>query len=137
MARKSEIRTRGALAFLSSEKAAVSIDFLLWVPILFAIVILATDATIAFMRQSHLWQVSRETARIVSRYGMDESTAEAFAQSEATIGSTSPIVDVSIGTTDVSVSISMPVNAMLPFGTLGFALDDNITTRVTHALEPR
>ena len=123
-------------AFRRSDRGAVSVDFVLWVPVLFGIVLIATDATLAFMRQSHMWQVSRETARIVSRYGMDEATAESYAQSEAKIGNTMPTVDVTLTSTDVTVSMSMPVTAMIPFNTLGFALDDDITTFVTHALEP-
>ena len=122
--------------FRRSERGAVSVDFVMWVPVLFAIILIATDATMAFMRQSHMWQVSRETARIVSRYGMDEATAEAYAQAEATISNTKPVVDVTLTSTDVTVTMSMPVTAMMPFNTLGFALDDNISTIVTHALEP-
>ena len=123
-------------SMVRSEDGAVSVDFVMWVPILFAIILLATDATLAFMRQSQMWQVSRETARVVSRYGMDELTAEAHAASQVRIGTTLPAVDVAFGPADVTVSMSMPIAEMTMFNTLGFAIGDTITTTVTHAMEP-
>lgn len=121
---------------IRKEDGAVTVDFVMWMPVLFAIILLAADASMAFMRQSQMWQVSRETARIVSRHGMDELTAEAYAKAEATIGNVEPLVDVIVGTTDVTVSISMPIDVMTPFNTLSFAVNENITTSVTHVLEP-
>ena len=53
--------------FGKKEDGSVTIEFVLWLPLLMALVLMATDASVAFMRQSHMWQVSRDTARIVSR----------------------------------------------------------------------
>lgn len=123
-------------AFRRSDRGAVSVDFVLWVPVLFGIVLIATDATLAFMRQSHMWQVSRETARIVSRYGMDEATAEAYVKQVTRIGDKFGDVDVAFTPGEVSVTLSMETRYMLPFNSFGFAIGDKFTTHVTHTMEP-
>lgn len=126
----------GRRQFLKSESGAISIDFVLWMPFLMALLLIATDATVGFMRQAHMWQTSREAARIVSRYGMDEATAEAYVQAETRIGETIPEVDVSFGAGEVNVETSIPIQAMTPFNLFAFALDDTFKTNVTFAMEP-
>lgn len=123
-------------SFRKDETGSTTVEFVLWIPFIFAFVLIAADATLAFMRQSQMWQVSRETARIVSRHGMNETTAEAFASLQATIGTTAPDVDVSFASGDVTVSIAMPMEAMAPFGILAFVTSDTMITRVTHTMEP-
>ncbi|WP_177208320.1 TadE/TadG family type IV pilus assembly protein [Tropicimonas isoalkanivorans] len=114
----------------------MTIEFVLWLPLFALLLLLAADATLAFMRQSQMWQVSRETARVVSRYGMDEQTAEAFAASAAGMGATTPDVDVTLQDAFVTVDMAMPLRAMAPFGILRFVGGDEISVRVTHAMEP-
>ena len=122
--------------FLKSENGAVSVDFVMWMPVLMAILIIATDATMGFMRQSYMWQTSREAARIVSRYGMDEATAEAYVKQVTRIGDKFGDVDVAFTPGEVSVTLSMETRYMLPFNSFGFAIGDKFTTHVTHTMEP-
>ena len=122
--------------FRREENGGVTIEFVLWLPLLMSLFLIATDATVAFMRQSQMWQVSRDTARIVSRHGMTEAAAEAYALQNAGMGSIVPTVDVQTNGVEVMVAISTPADALTVFGTLNFALGDNITTRVVHAMEP-
>lgn len=122
--------------FAKDSSGSVTIEFVLWVPIIFVFLLLATDSSLAFMRQSQMWQVSRETARIVSRYGMDEATAEAYASSRAVFGTTAAAADVTFGSGDVQVTMTVPFGALAPFGTLDLIMADTFTTRVTHAMEP-
>ena len=122
--------------FTKDSSGSVTIEFVLWVPIMFLFLLFAIDSSLAFMRQSQMWQVSRETARIVSRYGMDEATAEAYASSRAVFGTTAAAADVTFGSGDVQVTMSVPIGALAPFGTLNLIMADLFTTRVTHAMEP-
>jgi Flp pilus assembly protein TadG len=124
-------------SFRRDERGNTTIEFVLWFPLLVFLLLFATDVTMAFMRQSHAWQVSRETARIVSRHGMDEATAEAFAREKGTMGASIPTVDVSFAGTDVVVVMSLPTATLTPFNTLGLVLGNQVTTRVTHAMEPQ
>ena len=122
--------------FRRNENGGVTIEFVLWLPLLTSLFLIATDATVAFMRQSQMWQVSRDTARIVSRYGMTEQAAETYAIENAAFGSTVPAVDVETNGMEVTVEIVTPASAMTVFGTLNFAMGTNIVTRVVHAMEP-
>ncbi|SFB79256.1 TadE/TadG family type IV pilus assembly protein [Tropicimonas isoalkanivorans] len=122
--------------FQKDEDGSVTIEFVLWVPFFAIFLLFAVDATLVFMRQSQMWQISRETARIVSRYGMDEVTAETFAKAYGTVGSTTPTVDVILGTAEVSVDMQLPLAALAPFGILKFAVGDKVAVHVTHAMEP-
>ena len=122
--------------FRRSEDGGVTIEFVLWMPLLVAFLFFATDVTLAFMRQSHLWQVSRDTARIVSRYGMDEVEAELYAAQQGTIGGVAPTVDVTVSPTEVMVEMTLPFASITPFNSLRFAVGDEIRASVLHAMEP-
>ena len=122
--------------FRDDTNGSISVEFILWLPMVAFLLLVAVDASMAFMRQSHQWQVSREAARIVSRYGMDEATAEAYVAQEASINGVPPTVDVKFELANVVVETAMPMAAMTPFGTLGFLAGDDISIRVTHAMEP-
>jgi Flp pilus assembly protein TadG len=129
-------RTIDLKSFRRDERGSTTIEFVLWVPVLFGLLLFATDVTLAFMRQSHAWQVSRETARIVARHGMDEAAAETFAREKGTMGASVPEVDVSFEGMDVVVTMSLEASSLTPFNTLGLLLGDRVSTRVTHAMEP-
>lgn len=122
--------------FRRGDSGGVTIEFVLWVPILVAFLFFATDVTLAFMRQSHIWQVSRDTARIVSRYGMDEAQAELYAAAQGTIGGVVPEVDVTVTTTEVMVQMSMPASSISPFNMIKFAVGEDLRASVLHAMEP-
>lgn len=122
--------------FRRKEDGGVTIEFVLWMPVLVAFLFFATDVTLAFMRQSHMWQVSRDTARIVSRYGMDELQAEAYAAAQGTIGGVVPTVDVTVTATEVSVLMTMPATSISPFNTIKLAVGENLRASVLHAMEP-
>jgi Flp pilus assembly protein TadG len=123
-------------SFRRDERGSTTIEFVLWVPLLLTLLLFATDVTLAFMRQSQVWQVSRETARIVSRHGMDAIAAEAYAREIGTMGSSIPEVEVAFDGSDVVVTMSLASSSLTPFNTLGLLLGDRITTRVTHTMEP-
>jgi len=101
-----------------------------------AIILLAADTSLVFMRQSNFWNVSRDTARIVSRHAMDADAAEAYARNHAAFGGYTPDVDVDISAGDVTVTITGLADKMAPFGLLGFVVNDNISASITHELEP-
>ena len=124
------------MKFRKDESGSVTIEFVMWLPLVMALVVLAVDAAVAFVNIGHMWQTSRETARIVSRYGMTEAEAETWAAKNAVYGSMEPNVDVTVSGGSVQVSMATPMNELVVFGTLGFASDFNFTTRVRHAMEP-
>ena len=123
-------------AFGRDVRGGVTIEFVLWVPVLMGIILLAADASVAFTRQSTLWDVSYNTARILARHGMTAEEAQAYAAGQAQFAGHTPAVDIQLSDNEVTVLISADTKAMAPFGILAAALGDTISVRVRHGLEP-
>ncbi len=127
---------RMLLSFVNRSEGGVSVEFVLWMPVFVGLIAVIADASFMFMRQANFWNVSRDTARIVSRHALDAEEAEAYARDMARFGSYSPDVKVLVGDQTVTVTISGKAEAMAPFGVLGFAIGDTVSARVTQSLEP-
>jgi Flp pilus assembly protein TadG len=129
---------RALKAFGRRSDGSVTVEFVLWLPVFVSVIMLSTDASVMFMRQSNFWNVSRETARIVSRHGLDAGAAEKYAAINARFGDYTPAVAVTVDTlsSTVTVRITGDSGMMAPFGVLGFAMGDTVTTQVTQTLEP-
>lgn len=123
--------------FMSREEGSTTIEFVLWLPLLVGVLMVAVDASVLYMRQSNLWQVSRDTARIVSRHGMTEGIAEAYARSEAQFGDYVPNVNVQIDGQLVTVTMAASLDQISPIGIFNFAVGEQLVASITHAMEPR
>jgi len=133
------MRYRGKIrSFFGRERGGVTVEFVLWVPVFFSLVLLSADASLLFLRQSNFWTVSRDTARIVARHGMAAEAAETWAAENARIGEYRPDVAVRIDPVrdTVTVTISGKAAAMAPLGMMRFALGDRVSAAVTQVREP-
>lgn len=124
--------------FLRDEAGSATIEFALWVPAFLGIMLLGADASASFTRQSNLWSVSYETARIVSRHAMDAKAGEAYARAQMRVGSYTPEVAVTIDEArqTVTVAVTVEPSEMAPFGILTMALKDKVSLSVSQVLEP-
>lgn len=124
--------------FLRAETGSATVEFTLWVPAFIGIMLLGLDASTSFTRQSNLWSVSYETARIVSRHAMDAEAGEAYARARMRVGGYTPDVNVTIDESSqvVTVAVTVAPSEMAPFGILAMALKDEISLSVTEVLEP-
>jgi Flp pilus assembly protein TadG len=129
---------RALRAFGKRSDGTVTVEFVLWLPVFLSVIMLSTDASMMFLRQSNFWNVSRETARIVSRHGLDSVAAEKFAASNAAFGNYTPKVSVKVDelASTVTVTITGRAAKMAPFGVISFALGDTVSAQVTQTLEP-
>jgi Flp pilus assembly protein TadG len=126
-------------SFRGDERGGVTIEFVLWAPVFAALIAGATDISLAFMNQSNFWNVARDTARIVSRHGMDADEAKAYAEANAIFGNATPTALVTIDTdvNEVIVTITAPATTIDAFGIFGIFKDTVIKAEVRHNLEPR
>lgn len=63
--------------FMADDGGAVTIEFVLWVPIIVALLITAIDATTLYVMHTEMWNVARDTARrMVTGKILTESDAE-------------------------------------------------------------
>ena len=124
---------RALRAFGKRSDGTVTVEFVLWLPVFLSVIMLSTDASMMFLRQSNFWNVSRETARIVSRHGLDSVAAEKFAANNAAFGNYTPKVSVKVDelASTVTVTITGRAEKMAPFGVISFALGDTVSAQVT------
>lgn len=125
-------------AFGRAADGGVTVEFVLWLPVFLGLILLSADASLLFMRQSMFWEVSRDTARIVSRHGLNAPAAQQYAQNHASLGGYQPhvSVDVDPSAATVTVVITAEARALAPFGILGLTMGDKVSTRVTQTMEP-
>lgn len=122
--------------FRKDTEGNVTIEFVMWLPVLLFMLLLVVDASVLFMTQSNYWSVTRDTARLVSRHAMTESAAEEYAAGNAVWRKITPDVTVSINGATVTVSMGAPSSSIAPFGILGFAGNSTINASITQTLEP-
>lgn len=113
-------------------------EFALWVPVLLAVMFLSVDASMLFSAQSNYWNISRDTARVVSRHAMTEAEAEDYARERAQVSAYQPDVRVRIDdqANTVTVTITADTHELMPFDVTGFALGRVMSVEVTQSLEP-
>jgi Flp pilus assembly protein TadG len=124
--------------FRDGTDGGVTVEFVMWVPVFLGVFLTLADVSMMYLRQSSLMSVSQDTARIVSRHGLDPEAAEVYARHEAQIGSYAPEVSVEVdeSAATVTVTISAAATEIAPFGVFTYALGDMVTTQVTRSLEP-
>lgn len=125
-------------SFLTSEDGNASVEFTVLLPVFMGLIAFAADTATIFTRQSNMWSVSQQTARIVSRHGLDAEAAEVFAVGLLRQGGYAPDVTVRVDgdTQIVTVVVTAESAELAPFGILSRALDDKVSVSVSQALEP-
>ena len=124
--------------FLKKEDGGSSVEFALWLPLLVSVMVLVADTSFAFMRQSNLLDVSRETARIVARHGLTVEEAVLYAEGRMQSRADAPRVSVEIDSdaTNVTVRIAVAMHDLAPFGILENLYRGEVSVSTVHALEP-
>jgi hypothetical protein len=126
---------RSVLTFIRDEKGAVTIEFVLWVPIFVGLFVLVTDASIIYLTHSEMWSVARDTTRRMTT-GEITTRAEAadWAASHLFLGSRTYVIDPDFDSTDLNVTIVIGLDDAAIFGfffkqILGRTLVASVTMR--------
>jgi Flp pilus assembly protein TadG len=124
--------------YLFAEDGSATIEFTLLLPAFLGLIVFAADTATSFTRQSNLWNVSQQTARIVSRHGLDADAAVQYATDLLRQGSYAPEVSVTVDTETqlVTVVVTAESDELAPFGIISRALSDEVSVTVSQALEP-
>jgi Flp pilus assembly protein TadG len=132
-------RTRGRaglLNFIRAENGSTTIEFMLIVPLITTLVLLVTDTSLLFLRQSTLLNISRDTARAVSRHMMTPAEAKAYAEAVAKTARSSPTATVTINNGAVTVEMVADARSSAPFGIVSYAVGDKIYAYANNVMEP-
>ncbi len=126
---------RSVFAFLGDEKAAVTIEFVLWVPIFVGLLVFVTDASIIYLTHSEMWNVARDTTR---RMTTEEITNDAevrdYAAAHLFLGSRTYVIDPGLASADMNITIAIGLDGAAIFGfffkpILGQSLVASVTMR--------
>lgn len=124
--------------FSRSTRGVLTVEFVIWIPVLLVILAFTADACKLYLTQADMWDVARDTARRIST-GQYCSTAdaEAYARSQLLYKLTYRFAIVK-GASEV-VEISTPIADASVFGALasigGFAAK-TLSAKVTMPAEP-
>jgi len=126
---------QSVFAFLRDEKAAVTIEFVLWVPIFVGLLVFVTDASIIYLTHSEMWSVARDTTRRMTT-GQITTDAEArdYAASRLFLGNRTYVIDPDTVSVDMNVTIAIGLDGAAIFGfffkpILGRTLVASVTMR--------
>lgn len=100
--------------FRKAESGSVTIEFVLWVPILMGFVMLSTDATLLMHEQTYLSELSRDAARMVAigDRTVDEARTETLGRLNSDTGYE---VTVALDGEYVAATVSVPFNKVILF----------------------
>ncbi|MEX0970848.1 MAG: TadE/TadG family type IV pilus assembly protein [Paracoccaceae bacterium] len=124
------------LGAFADSRGAVSVEFVLWVPVFILILALTVDATILFKTQANLWTVARDAGRQMSTGLYSNSQAESYAESQFANWGITGTATASQTNDSVTMQISVPVASVTPFRIAGAFTDGAIVAVVTQRKEP-
>jgi Flp pilus assembly protein TadG len=125
---------RSALTFLGDEQGAVTIEFVLWVPVFVSMLVFVTDASIIYLTHSEMWNVARDTTRrMTTRQFTTVSEARDHAAAHLFLGERTYVIDPDFGT-EMNVTIAISLDDATIFGfffksILGKSLVASVTMR--------
>jgi Flp pilus assembly protein TadG len=122
--------------FLVDEGGTATVEFVLLFPLFSMVLLLLADASLLFLRHTNLMNISRDTARIVSRYAMTPAEAKAYAEAAARTAQSDATAEVTILNGFVTVIISSEASTSAPFGMVTFAIGDQIVAQAVSTMEP-
>ena len=129
---------RRLLGVLYSEVGTVTVEFMLWMPLVFLVILFAIDVSLIYLKQADMWNVARDQARRMSVSPTYNPTAAQIKQdlfsslqvaTATSAGATTPA-------TNKVVTITIPLCQASLFGVVG-CYDNSLTltARVTMASE--
>ncbi len=125
---------RSDFAFLRDEKGAVTIEFVLWVPIFVGLFVFVTDASIIYLTHSEMWSVARDTSRrMTTEQFTTPAQARDYAAAHLFLGSRTYVIDPDFAG-DMNVTIAIGLDDAAIFGfffkpILGKSLVASVTMR--------
>ena len=101
--------------FAADTAGAVTVEFVLWLPLFIIILFLIVEVSLLFLTQSSMWNVARDTARRIATHEFDQTDAETHAESAMTFGGHPYTVEADATGPEVSVTITASVGDVLLF----------------------
>jgi len=127
---------RSISTFLGDKKGAVTIEFVLWVPIFVGLLVLVTDASIIYLTHSEMWSVARDTTRRMTTGQITtRDQARDYAAAHLFLGSRTYVIDpTDPALAEMNITIAIGLDGAAIFGfffksILGRTLVASVTMR--------
>lgn len=128
-------------SFRRDETGSATIEFVLWVPIIVAVLTIVIDATTVYITHSEMWNVARDTARqIVSGTITSEAQAIQHVDESTRLRDFTYYVDANYdGTGPVEVIVRLPLEniSILGYGSPLTLVIGTLTARVEMRADER
>jgi len=121
-----------------ADDGTVSVEFMLWMPLIFTIILFTVDVALIYLKQADMWNVARDQSR---RMSVDSSYNPTQAQIQALLFNSLSTATVTtsgatVAATDKVVTIQVPLCTASLFGVVGCYNNSlNLTARVTMVSE--
>lgn len=128
-------------AFLRQEGGSATIEFVLWLPIVMAILLLVVDSSMLFMSRSHAMRVLQDTNRLYSVGQFTGTTAERITKAQnyalSRLRGLSPSATATTTETNrvVRTSATMETREIAAIGFLGMMIDTTMVVSAEHRVE--
>jgi Flp pilus assembly protein TadG len=136
-------------AFLRQEGGSATIEFVLWLPIVIAILLLVVDSSMLFMSRSHAMRVLQDTNRLYSvgqftsnQQDIEAARAERLAKARdyalSRLRGLSPSATVTaaeVGNGVVRTTATMSTKEIAAIGFLGMMIDTTMVVSAEHRVE--
>lgn len=125
--------------FAKDESAAVTVEFVLWVPVFVLILAITVDASVLFMTQANLWSIARDTTRRMATGALGaDGDAEAYARSRMGSGwEASTTVTATVNANYAVITFVVPIADVSPFNIVNAFTSGEITVELAQWIEPR
>lgn len=124
--------------FRRNDRAGVTIEFVLWIPVFLVVLALTVDVSMLFLRQANIWNVTRDAARQGALHRLrtvDE--IEDYAEKLASFDGDAATATAVITTTDVMLQVTVPISDVGIFGILQIGAGQNLVANVMQRREQR
>ena len=122
--------------FADDESGAVTVEFVLWVPVFVLILAITVDATVLFMTQANLWSIARDTTRLMAARYLTDAEAEAYALDRMARWGGDTAIDASHTANYATVSFTVPVASVSPFNIVTAFTSGNLGVSLSQHMEP-
>ncbi len=108
---------RNVFTFLRAETGAVTIEFILWVPVFIGLLVFVTDVSIIYLTHSEMWSVARDTTRRMTT-GQFTTPAQArdYAAARLFLGQRTYVIDPEFNSADMNIKIAIGLGDAAVFG---------------------
>jgi len=135
---RNNFRWPGVFQFLRDEHGVATMEFVLWMPVFFFILVIATDATVLYLQHTEMWNVSRYVVRRISVGDLTEAEAVEVVKGEMFLARNTYAVLLSDpARMDVRVMILTRIKEASMFGFFNHILGRYLVATVVMRREPR